>query len=123
MFHNNHFSDLDLPSKPEVTRREATAALALYAAPGSGDSWSLAPSRPGQSPAERAEVEERCYELLLVLAEIETTPAQGLQRLDQAARLHPSPTRAYLRRGHPAWNGRVTKRRPRGSGARRRAGR
>jgi tetratricopeptide (TPR) repeat protein len=47
---------------------------------------------------ERAEVAEGCYELLLILADAESAPGQGLRRLDQAARLRPTTTAYHLRR-------------------------
>ena len=74
------------------------AALDLYADKGSGESWSLQPLPTSLSEPQRAEIAEGCYELLLILSEVEPTPDRGLRRLDQASRLRP-PTRAYhLRR-------------------------
>jgi tetratricopeptide (TPR) repeat protein/tRNA A-37 threonylcarbamoyl transferase component Bud32 len=97
LFLDAQFTGLDLPSNQEATRRAARAALDLFAAPGSGDSWALRPLPPFFSDAERADVAEGCYELLLVLAEVEITPDQGMRRLDEAARLRP-PTKAYYLR-------------------------
>ena len=42
LFHDTQFTGLDLPSNQEATRGAAPAALGLYAASGSGDSWALA---------------------------------------------------------------------------------
>ena len=95
IFHDTSFTGLDLPDNRDATRLAAVVALDVYAAPGSGDSWTLGPLPPSLSAAEQAEVAEGCYELLLILAESGTTAEQGLRRLDQAARLRPSPTRAY----------------------------
>ena len=106
LFLDTQFTGLDIPSNQEATRRAARAALDLFAAPGSRRwrgspdpaHWALRSLPPGFSQAERAEVAEGCYELLLVLAEAETPPDQGMHRLDEAARLRP-PTKAYhLRR-------------------------
>ena len=47
------------------------------------------------SATERTEIAEGCYELLLVLSQAESNAEQGLRRLDQAARLHTAPSRAY----------------------------
>ena len=97
LIHDTRYTGLDLPGNQQATRGEALAALALFADPGSGDSWKLA-SIPTSLSKERATIVEVCYELLLILAESETTPEQGLRRLDQAARFRPM-TRAYhLRR-------------------------
>ncbi len=98
LFHDTQFTGLDLPSNQEATRRAARTALDLFAAPGSGDSWALRSLPPSFSPSEQAEVVEGCYELLLVLAEVETTPEQGMRRLDEAARLRPSTKAYHLRR-------------------------
>ena len=98
LFHDTQFTGLDLASNQEATRRSAQDALGLYAVAGSGGTWALAPLPPSLSVREQGDVAEGCYELLLTLAEAEPTPAAGLRRLDQAARLRP-PTRAYhLRR-------------------------
>ncbi len=106
LFQDTQFTGLDLPSNQEATRRAARAALSLFAAPDSGAGrgspdpahWALRSLPPSFSDAEQAEVAEGCYELLLVLAEVEITPDQGMRRLDEAARLRP-PTKAYhLRR-------------------------
>ena len=81
-----------------MTRSKAQAALELYAAAGSGDSWVQAPLPSSLSDRDRAEIADGCYTLLLVMAAAEPTPEAGMRRLDQAARSRP-PTRAYhLRR-------------------------
>jgi len=98
LFHDTRFTGLDLTGSQDATRRAARAALDLYAADGAGDSWSLRPLPASLTGPEQAEIAEACYELLLILAEAETTPKEGLRRLDEAGRLRP-PTRAYhLRR-------------------------
>ena len=91
---DTRFSELDLPGNEAVGRR-AAAALDLYAAPGSRESWALGPLPEGLSASDRAEIADDCYELLLVLSQAEKTPEVGLRRLDQAARLHPKATQAY----------------------------
>jgi len=95
LFHDTQFTGLDLSSNQEATRLAAGDALGLYAVAGSGDSWAQAPLPSSLSDRERVEIAEGCYTLLLVMAEAEPTPEAGLRRLDQAIRLHPTPTRAY----------------------------
>src|SRR5262249_30201029 len=84
-----------LPGNEEATRRALVVSLAVYATPAADDSWALGPLAESLNPAERAEVAEDCYELLLALSQVETAPDRGLRRLEQAARLQPAPTRAY----------------------------
>jgi serine/threonine protein kinase/tetratricopeptide (TPR) repeat protein len=96
--HDIFFTGLGLQSSRDTTRGAARAALDLFAAPGSGDAWELGALPTSLRPSERAEIAEGCYELLLILAEAEATPDEGLRRSEQAARLRP-PTMAYhLRR-------------------------
>jgi serine/threonine protein kinase/tetratricopeptide (TPR) repeat protein len=98
LFHDTQFSGLELADNQEAIRRNSRAALELFAAPGSGGSWELGPLPSSFSTAERAEIVEGCYELLLILAAAERTPDQGLRRLDQAARLRLPTTAYHLRR-------------------------
>jgi serine/threonine protein kinase/predicted Zn-dependent protease len=98
LFQETQFTGLDIPGSEEVTRRSARDALALFAAPDSSDTWTLSALPATFSERERAEITEGCYELLLILAEATDPPDQGLRFLDQAARLHPEPTRAYYQR-------------------------
>jgi tetratricopeptide (TPR) repeat protein len=98
VFHDTRFTALDLPGNEAATRQAVVAALDVYAAPGPGDTWAPGSLPASLSPSDRAEIAEDCYELLLVLSQAETPPERGLSRLDQAARLHPAPTRAYLSR-------------------------
>jgi tetratricopeptide (TPR) repeat protein len=96
-FHDTEFTGLDLASNRALTRRAALAGLDLYAAPGREDSWVLRPLPASVTQQDQAEIAEGCYELLLILAQTEPTPEQGLRRLEQTARLRP-PTRAYHER-------------------------
>ncbi len=98
IFRDSRFTGLDLPANRDATRRAAAMALDVYAAPGAGDSWAMGPLPASLSLAERTEIAEGCYELLLVLSQAETTAERGLRRLDQAARLHPALTRAHALR-------------------------
>jgi tetratricopeptide (TPR) repeat protein len=92
------FTGLDLPHDQETLRSKARAALLVFAAPGPDESWELEPLPASFSPRQHEEIEEGCYELLLILAEAERSPDLGLRLLDQAGRLRP-PTRAlHLRR-------------------------
>ncbi len=89
---------LDLATNQTSAVRVARAALALFAAPSGGDTWGLAAPSKSHTQAEQAEVAEGCYGLLLALAEAEPTPAEGLRRLDEAARLWPATMAWHLRR-------------------------
>jgi serine/threonine protein kinase/Tfp pilus assembly protein PilF len=93
------FAGLDLTSSREAARRAAEDALAVFAAPQSGDAWALGPIPSSLSQREQDQLKEGCYELLLVLAGAVQQPSRGMRILDQAAQLRPQPTRAYhLRR-------------------------
>ncbi len=99
LFRETQFTGLDLPTNLEETRRAARAALAVFAAPASTRGWSLGPLPANLTETEKTTVRDGCYELLLILAEAEDKPEEGLKDLDCAARLNPAPTRAYhLRR-------------------------
>jgi tetratricopeptide (TPR) repeat protein len=98
LFHDTQITGLPLASNRDATRRIAREALDLYAATPGSDAWAPGPPPSSLLEAERAEIADGCYALLLVLAAAEARPELGLQRLDQAAKLH-RPTRAYhLRR-------------------------
>jgi tetratricopeptide (TPR) repeat protein len=95
LLQDTDYTGLDLPGDREAIRPAAVAALDLYAVPGSGDSWAFGPLPVGLGERDRAAIADGCYELLLVLSQVEATPERGLRRLDQAARLRPTPTRSY----------------------------
>ena len=98
LFHETQFTGLDLPSNRELTRKSARDALAVFAAAGPDGTWAPRPLPPVLTPPERAEVEEGCYVLLLILAEAMPQAEHGLKVLDQAVKWRPA-TRAYhLRR-------------------------
>jgi len=108
-FHETRFTGLDLPANLQATRAAARAALAIFAVAGPGDSWTLPALPTSLSPQEQTEINEGCYELLLVLANAvaQALPGEdpilqgdlGLGILEQAVRLRSEPTRAYhLRR-------------------------
>ncbi len=97
-YHDIQLDGLDLATNQDATRRAARAALALFAAPGSGDSWALDAPTASLTQTEQAEVAEGCYGLLLSLAEAEATGEDGLRRLDEAARLRPATMAFHLRR-------------------------
>jgi eukaryotic-like serine/threonine-protein kinase len=96
-FEDTRFTGLGLASNQDATRNAAQAALALFAAPGSDDSWTLATIPPTLLAQEQATIKDGCYGLLLLLAGVEPTPDRGIRRLEQAALLRP-PTPAYHRR-------------------------
>ncbi len=97
LYHETQFAGLDLPASRSATRTSAEAALAVFAAPATDHGWSLGPLPASFSEAERRDVEEGCYVLLLILAGVEDQPEAGLRRLASADKLRP-PTRAYQRR-------------------------
>src|SRR5262249_55838628 len=103
------FTGLDLPANLQATRAAVREALRVFAGAGPDDDRAPAALPATLSPGEQSEVNEGCYELLLILAEAVAQPMpgqaatpqarQGLRILDQAARLRPEPTRAHhLRR-------------------------
>jgi tetratricopeptide (TPR) repeat protein/tRNA A-37 threonylcarbamoyl transferase component Bud32 len=106
-FHETRFTGLDLPSDVQATRAAARAALAVFAQPGPGDSWTFTPLPRALSRQEQAEVRDGCYQLILVLAEAvaEVLPGEdpvvqadrGLRLLDQASGLRAEPTPAWHR--------------------------
>ena len=98
MVYDTRYTGLDLSTDRAATRGAARAALDLYAAGATGDSWTLRSMPSSLTELEWSEVVEACYGLLMMLADAEPQPEQGLLRLDEAGRLRP-PTRAYhLRR-------------------------
>jgi serine/threonine protein kinase/tetratricopeptide (TPR) repeat protein len=98
MFHETHFTGLALPSDKEAVRRSTWAALAVFAQPGSENSWAMGALPATLQKREREEIKEGCYQLLLILAQAVDEPDQALRLLDQAAELRP-PTRFFhLRR-------------------------
>ncbi len=99
LIHDTQFTGLDTLNNQEETRRTARAALAIFAAQDTDNSWAPSNMPASLSRAQQDEIRDGYHVLLLVLAEATEQPEQGLRLLDQAARLHP-PTRAYhLRRG------------------------
>jgi len=95
LFYETQFTGLDLPGNLEKSRSSARAALGIFADKVSaGGGWMLGPLPGSLSEAERSAVRERCYELLLILAEAEDRPDDGLAMLDAAARLDPTPNQA-----------------------------
>jgi tetratricopeptide (TPR) repeat protein/predicted Ser/Thr protein kinase len=97
LYHQTQFAGLNPAASRGAARDAAEAALAVFAAPGAADGWSLGPLPEALSAAERREVREGCYVLLLILAGTEDGAERALRRLDAAARLRP-PTWAYQRR-------------------------
>jgi serine/threonine protein kinase/tetratricopeptide (TPR) repeat protein len=98
MFHASHFPGLNLPYDERTVATTAKAALALFAAPGSGGTWKLGPLPRSFTPQERDEIIESCFELLLVWADAEPSPAIRLKLLDQAAPLRPHSRADHWRR-------------------------
>ena len=101
--HGIQLTGLDLATNQDTLRHAAREALALYATPGSGESWALDVGSAGLTGPEQAEVAEACYGLMLSLAEAEPSPDQALHRLDEAARSRPTATMAFHLRRQTAW--------------------
>jgi eukaryotic-like serine/threonine-protein kinase len=91
LFHEARVGCLGLAASPDASIRAARAAIEVF--PGT------TPVLPSSlSDRERAEVNDGCYTLYVVLAGLLGDPREGLEALDRAASLRPS-TRAYhLRR-------------------------
>jgi serine/threonine protein kinase/tetratricopeptide (TPR) repeat protein len=98
LFQQTRYNGLDSSASAAETRRVAREALDIFAAPGARGNWTLAVLPASLSDRERAEIKEGCYELLLILAEVMDSPEEGLEFLARAARLDPTPRRAYLLR-------------------------
>jgi tetratricopeptide (TPR) repeat protein/tRNA A-37 threonylcarbamoyl transferase component Bud32 len=105
--HETRVTVLDMPADVRATRAAAHAALAVFAAPGPGDTWIFTPLPRALTPQEEAEIADGRYALLLVLAEAvaEALPGEdpvvqsdrGLRLLDQASGLRAQPTPAWHR--------------------------
>ncbi len=92
-----HLTVLDPAEHKNALRATAHAALAVFGKDPSGPAtaWQLAEPAVGPLESDEAtQVREGCYDLLLILSEVEG-PFDGLKILDCAARLHPEPTTAY----------------------------
>jgi tetratricopeptide (TPR) repeat protein/tRNA A-37 threonylcarbamoyl transferase component Bud32 len=84
----------------EQTRQAAEKALRVFAGREDRDNWRLAELPPALTAAQQADVKDRCYELLLILAEAVAGkgPAEvdrALAILDSADHLRPERSRAY----------------------------
>ncbi len=98
------------PSDVRAVRDSASAALEIYAAPGTrAEDWALLPLPRWLVELEREEIIMGCYEMLMVLAEATAQPRPGesaehqaraaIRILDRVAELCRRPTHAYhLRR-------------------------
>ncbi|MGP0068741.1 MAG: serine/threonine-protein kinase, partial [Isosphaeraceae bacterium] len=71
LLHETHFTGLDLPYNPETVSTTARKALAVFAAPGSGESWELEVLTESLLPRGQDEIKQGCFELLLILADAE----------------------------------------------------
>jgi tetratricopeptide (TPR) repeat protein len=97
LYHQTQFAGLDPSASRCAARASAEAALAVFGPTRADGSWSLSPLPESLTQVERHDVEEGCYVLLLILAQVEGRPDEALRRLAAAAKLHP-PTWAYQRR-------------------------
>jgi serine/threonine protein kinase/lipoprotein NlpI len=93
--------ELDPGRRQTRFRDSVRKALAIYAQDPQADEvdWALAaPSAGLLTDADRTEINDGCYDLLLILSR-SADPIAGLKILNRAAKLHPEPTAAYhLRR-------------------------
>jgi eukaryotic-like serine/threonine-protein kinase len=76
LFHETLFTGLDAASSRRETLAAATEALRRYSVTAGSPGHRLM-SDPHLTDAEQAEVDEGCYELLLVIAELTARPGQG----------------------------------------------
>ena len=97
LFQETHFLWLGRPYEPEKVRARARSALAVFGAQSSDESWALGPLPESLTPAERDDVREGWYELLLVLAETEE-PDRALRVLNAAGKLRPASRAYHMRR-------------------------
>src|SRR5262249_44433456 len=87
---STQFAGLNLDRTHGGIRRAALAAIQVFGTGASAGSWELAPLPASLQERERTEIAEGCYELLLILADAENAPDDGLRWLDRAARLRPA---------------------------------
>ena len=98
LFHNTQFTGLDAFGNHQASRPTALDALAVFAAESANRPWTLASVPVSLNARQQEQIKEGCYELLMNLAAAADRPSEGLELLDQAARLRP-PTMVYhLRR-------------------------
>jgi serine/threonine protein kinase/Tfp pilus assembly protein PilF len=101
IFHGTLFAGVDLAANLKASREAAEKALALFAVSADRDS---VPVLDAPLKERRAEITAGCYELLLILAEVEAqqgTPPQvrkAVEILDRAAKLGPRTKAYHLRR-------------------------
>jgi tetratricopeptide (TPR) repeat protein len=110
LFYSTLVSGVDTAESLKATRRTAREALALFGIPEQAAPGPVALAA-GFTDAEKADINEGCYELLLMLADAVAQPVppqgaaesreqarQALALLDRAAQLVGSPTKAYYLR-------------------------
>jgi tetratricopeptide (TPR) repeat protein/tRNA A-37 threonylcarbamoyl transferase component Bud32 len=104
LFRNTQFPtgvpDLTLPNNPDLTRKAAEEALAVFAQRGHEDNWTLGALPAALSSEQQAEVKDDCYELLLILAGAVANQGPGqvdraLRLVESADRRRPNHSRAY----------------------------
>jgi serine/threonine protein kinase/lipoprotein NlpI len=96
--HDTQFTGLEISDNRQATRRVARAALDVFGSRTTSGSWSLEALPDAFSAELKDRIRERCYELLLVLAEAVDQPTEGLSLLDQAAQLRRPDKTYHLRR-------------------------
>jgi eukaryotic-like serine/threonine-protein kinase len=100
LFRDTQFTGLLPSTNLDLTRKAAEEALSAFALRQNQDDWKLGDLPAFLSSEQQAEVREGCYELLMVLADVQASPEsaqvdRALQVLESAARLRPDQPRAY----------------------------
>ncbi len=101
LYRDTQFTGVILPASIGQTRQAAERALAIFAKRQKGDDWRLTDLPVALAPAERSDVRDGCYELLLILAGALAAEDPGqvdraLSTLESADRLRPEHSRAYF---------------------------
>jgi serine/threonine protein kinase len=92
---------LQVVDQRKPTEQSARAALAAFAKPGSQALWELGPLPTVLSAAEKEQIREGSYELLLVLSDVVDSSTDAGLALDAALNLRPATPAYHLRRA--AW--------------------
>jgi tetratricopeptide (TPR) repeat protein len=101
----NETGILQVVDQRKATEQSARAALAIFGNLGSQGLWELGPLPTVLSDAEKEEIREGSYELLLVLSDVAESSADAGLALDAALRLRQPTPAFHLRRA--AWLGRA----------------
>ena len=99
LYRDTQFTGVTMPASIGQTRQAAERALAIFAKRQKGDDWRLTDLPVALAPAERSDVRDGCYELLLILAG--ALAAEDPGQVDRALSIlesrRPAQTRAFTR--------------------------